>query len=726
MIRFSCNISLIVVLLCWSIIAQSQVVFYGLSENTALVSTQSELEQRNLIQQSRVVVIPSDSQSVCVNRPDVGTFDTLIMTSTVPTDLNIRIENNCVKITAHSNATVNSYDLAFNYIAVSGAQIEYRIKVDVVQPLTLPFFDDFAYDSKYPDPVRWVDNNVYVNNTMADMPPSIGVATFDGLNSNGTPYGGSFGRSDYLTSAYIDLSSIASTDPLYLSFYLQPKGKTYNHQLRDSMELEFKNASGQWEKISSYKGIDPSNPSSFVPPFDFYSIQVEPKYFYKGFQFRFVNYNYRLGVYSTWHLDYVKLVANQIPTKNQMDIAFTAPPNGLFKTYSSIPYRQLAGFETTELADKTKIRLFNHFLEIPEDISNTRLKIEELTTNTKIVEKELVNSVPQLNPPAGFNSFDNAFDPNEIAAKVASVPAGNLPLMFRTAYSYDQDQEVVYLEGNNKTSTLTEVGYTLAYDDGSAELNIAAEANNSVKSQIAVKYHLNVGDTLRAVQFHFPRLYDDVSHQLFNIKVWVGSLKEEPDYYYPLQRPIYADAIYDTLQGFTTYPLVNDLTQEPTPLYLPPGDFYIGWQQFSVSSTGQFIPVGFDRNYEGGEALTYYKSTGDWKPLTELTTSPLLKGIPMVRAKFQDSWLTSAKHTTQSNKITVFPNPVQTALYVGEAMNNKDFMTFRIFDITGTVVKSGIYHDSIDVSNMPEGVYVIVLSDKMGQMSMHSKFVKIR
>ena len=84
-------------------------------------------------------------------------------------------------------------------------------------------------------------------------------------------------------------------------------------------------------KISSYKGIDPSNPSSYVPPFDFYSIQVEPKYFYKGFQFRFVNYNYRLGVYSTWHLDYVKLVANQIPTKNQMDIAFTTPPNGLLK-----------------------------------------------------------------------------------------------------------------------------------------------------------------------------------------------------------------------------------------------------------------------------------------------------------------------------------------------------------------------------------------------------------
>jgi hypothetical protein len=54
----------------------------------------------------------------------------------------------------------------------------------------------------------------------------------------------------------------------------------------------------------------------------------------------------------------------------------------------------------------------------------------------------------------------------------------------------------------------------MAYDDGTAELNIAAEANNSTKSQIAVKFHLNEGDSLRAIQFHFPRLFDDVSKQL--------------------------------------------------------------------------------------------------------------------------------------------------------------------------------------------------------------------
>ena len=102
--------------------------------------------------------------------------------------------------------------------------------------------------------------------------------------------------------------------------------------------------------------------------------------------------------------------------------------------------------------------------------------------------------MPQLNPPAGFNSLIMPSIRNEIAAKVASVPQ----VICRTCSGQRivmEDQEVVYLEGNNKTSTLTEVGYTLAYDDGSAELNIAAEANNSVKSQIAVKYHLNVGDT---------------------------------------------------------------------------------------------------------------------------------------------------------------------------------------------------------------------------------------
>lgn len=213
---------------------------------------------------------------------------------------------------------------------------------------------------------------------------------------------------------------------------------------------------------------------------------------------------------------------------------------------------------------------------------------------------------------------------------------------------------------------------------------------------------------------------------MFNLKIWVGSLKEEPDYYYQLQRPVYADTYYDTLQGFTTYPLVNDLTQEPLPLYIPPGDFYIGWQQFSVSSTGQFIPVGFDRNYQGGEALTYYKSTGDWKPMTELTASPLLKGIPMIRAKFQDAWKTSSTTQSKATGFYVFPNPVSSVLNIGASEEMSDNATYHIIDITGKVVMAGDVIKPIDTGGLSEGIYFLLVRNKEGKNLGNARFVKVR
>lgn len=728
MIRFSLYVCFLFSFLSNANRSFAQVVFYGLTENPALIVHQDALEERNLISSKRVVLMAGDSQTVCIDRIDVGSFDTLIYTGTTfPDDINVVIEENCIKLNAATGAQTGSSDLVFEYKTFSGNSLLYTITVEITQPLQLPFFDDFAYNSKFPDPNRWIDRDVFINTTMAVDPPSVGVATFDGVNSNGTPYGGGFGRADYLTSTYLDLGNINANDRVYLSYYLQPKGNTFNHQLRDSIELEFKNAEGNWEKIVSYKGINPSNPSTYIPPFEQYFVSIDPKYQYTGFQFRFVNHNYRLGVYSTWHLDYVKLIVNQIPTLNQMDIAFMAPPNKILKKYSAIPYKQLAGFEENELATTTEILLFNHFLDIPEDIGNPRLIINEITTGTEIIDKQLVNSVPQLNPPPGINRFSNPFDPSEIADKVKSVPSGNLPLIFRTTYTFDQDQEVPFLEANNAVFTDSEVGYVMAYDDGSAELNIAAEANNSVKSQIAVKFHANVGDTLKAVQFHFPRLFDNVSNQLFNIKVWVGELKEEADYNYQLQRPIYTDAIYDTLQGFTTYPLVNDLTKEPAPLFIPEGDYYVGWQQFTVSSAGQFIPVGFDRNYAGGELLTYYKSTGDWKPLSELSTSPLLKGIPMVRAKFQDAWLTSgSKAIVKDKQIAFYPNPSNGSIWLDKQLTLPINSTYVIYNNIGSRVQTGKVEQQINIANLPASLYYIQVVNADGSLFGTSKIVLVR
>ena len=72
--------------------------------------------------------------------------------------------------------------------------------------LSLPFFDDFSAKtgSVYPNCSNWQDNHVFINDDMAYKPPSIGVATFEGLKWNGTPY--NIGASVSIGCRYLDFS----------------------------------------------------------------------------------------------------------------------------------------------------------------------------------------------------------------------------------------------------------------------------------------------------------------------------------------------------------------------------------------------------------------------------------------------------------------------------------------------------------------------------------------
>jgi hypothetical protein len=117
------------------------------------------------------------------------------------------------------------------------------------QRLSLPFVDDFSYDSPYPDTSLWLDRLVYINNTMSAEPPTRGVATFDGLNAWGRPYFPSqfaSGWADSLTSKPIDLSSYSAASQIYLSFYAQPQGLGFAPENTDSLILFFKNNGISW------------------------------------------------------------------------------------------------------------------------------------------------------------------------------------------------------------------------------------------------------------------------------------------------------------------------------------------------------------------------------------------------------------------------------------------------------------------------------------------------
>ncbi|MFM9003890.1 MAG: hypothetical protein ACKOSR_00015, partial [Flavobacteriales bacterium] len=97
--------------------------------------------------------------------------------------------------------------------------------------LPIPFFDDF---SRYTLPTsnpnipvewqQWSDNAAFINSTFPLNPMTIGVATLDGLASDGTPYSDTlyfptiteafldWGLADLLTSMPINLSGLTPDD----------------------------------------------------------------------------------------------------------------------------------------------------------------------------------------------------------------------------------------------------------------------------------------------------------------------------------------------------------------------------------------------------------------------------------------------------------------------------------------------------------------------------------
>ncbi len=181
--------------------------------------------------------------------------------------------------------------------------------------LDLPFFDDFSRESIYPSPEKWEDQDVFVNSSYGINPPSIGVATFDVLDSAGLIYlhanTDSF-VADHLTSRPIDLTSAGSE--VYLSFYYQPMGHGDYPQSKDSLILEFiAPTDTAWNQVWSMPGPD----TNLLQGFKQVLIHVDSlKYLDRGFRFRFLNmasittYEYIPGLRANsdhWNIDYIFL-----------------------------------------------------------------------------------------------------------------------------------------------------------------------------------------------------------------------------------------------------------------------------------------------------------------------------------------------------------------------------------------------------------------------------------
>ncbi len=586
--------------------------------------------------------------------------------------------------------------------------------------LSLPFFDDFSYAGPYPDKNYWLDKSAFVNNTLAKNPPSVGMATLDGLDAGGRPYVLS-GRADVLTSNYIDLS--APQGDVYLKFYLAPKGYGLLPNPQDSFLVQFRNQAGEWKTVTAVPGIDV--PVDSVPPFSFYAIPViSGQYLYRGFQFRFISFTSPGGVYDLWHVDYVWLGDQSGPDAIFEDLAFTATPPPLLKKYTAMPLRQFRDFVAEELnTAPMPSRFYNHF-DNTATITGSAIQVRELLTGLNFPGMEnVVDGLDANIPPA-----EHTFRQKELAASTwadyQAMLADNFDdeerIRIETSYQFTLGAQAAPFYRNDTVRSITRLENIYAYDDGTAEGYVAFSNPQEDNPLLAVRFRTHLEDTLHAVQFHFPHVNGNAESQLFNLKVWIGELEGAPAYEANFIRPKYADTYYDTLQGFSTYLLKDYITDELTPLYIPADtNFYIAFQQVSITNQG--VPIGMDFSRDRSSEY-FVKLSSSWDPFPSYLSGSLMVRAVMAGGEVPFSTAVKEEKQPASNAVQfeVYPNPAQSGGEVILLSPNTTLpgaVSYRLMDFagrnlaSGRLAKVGEGQYRLRLPLLPQGLYFIEVSN---------------
>jgi hypothetical protein len=554
---------------------------------------------------------------------------------------------------------------------------------NLLDTLQLPFVDDFSDSEVHPSPARWVDRDVFINADIAIHPPTLGVATFDGLNAQGKAYDNSspttYGQADFLSSHAIDLSSQTPADSIYLSFFLQPKGWGDAPEIRDSMVLQFFNSAAQWVSVFSRAG---SQLDTFRQVF---IGLTNPDWFHAGFRFRFTNYASLTGFVDLWHLDYVRLAASRTVNDTLLDdVAFRSRPTSLLNRYQEMPYHQFK-------ADSLSYRAASHgatAINLNQD-KNTGF-------NYRVLELQQSSTVFSSTPFSITFTGKTTFDFSSPVFPIPNLPQDSLTL----EVSYRLNAVPDLLMANDTVRRIHRFWNHYAYDDGIAE---ASYGLNVLAGQLAYKFDLAQADSLRGMLIYFVQNTENVANELFNLKVWnyigEGQLggNEQVLYEQTLLSPEYADS----LGTFYYYPFESAVAVSDS--------FYIGWQQ----GTNKILNLGLDRN-NNASSYMHVNTDGRW-------TQSIIAGAWMMRPVVGKaiSWPTAIRNDKPLVS-KIYPNPTREQLYIETA---GDF-SYEVMDMQGRLLDSGSGRDRIELqaTNWPAGLYLLRLHNTARQLA-HHKFI---
>jgi hypothetical protein len=563
--------------------------------------------------------------------------------------------------------------------------------------LTLPFFEDFIGYGVYPDPGKWVDKSVYVNNTMAVQPVSRGVATFDALNYRGGPYdsvnANALIYADSLTSQPIDLSGFTASSNIYLSFFYQPQGNGFAPEQQDSLMLFMKKGT-VWTKVWAVEGTTVHAFKQVILPVN------DAGYFTNEFQFRFVNKASININDDVWNVDYIRLAANRNANDTAInDVATTVEPSFILNDYTSMPYRQFAANMSNELASQHSFWARNSYGTAQSIVYGFTAR--ETTTNTPISSGGPTSATMPAYSDQQFQF--PMYSINFVAPDLYSR------VVIENKYYSVNVSSADYRENDTIVRQQVFDNY-LAYDDGTAEKSYFLHQFATLPAMTAIEFHLNQPDTLRGVAIYFGRQVPLASNKFFSVGVYKDIAVNGGTDNKIFQQDLLFASYADTVNHFWVYKF-------DSPVPMSPGTFFLGTIQ-PANSGSDSLYLGLDVNRVGGNHL-YVNYLNVWQPSVvggALMIRPLL-GQPVIGTSVKAA---GKKETEWS----VFPNPTKGVVHV-KLQDNASF-TAEVLDAQGRVVirSEGKTSQSLDLSPVTSGIYFVrVISG--GQVSAPKKIIKL-
>jgi hypothetical protein len=553
--------------------------------------------------------------------------------------------------------------------------------------LSLPFFEDFTSYGVYPDSSKWIDFNVYINNTMCVSPIARGVATFDDLDRRGLPYDSfsntTFRYADSLTSQPINLDPATNSpdDSIYLSFFYQPQGNGFFPLTQDSLMLFLRTRYGGFVKVWAVPGAS-------LQPFKQVMVPItDTLFFHDQFQFRFINIAAQYWADAVWNVDYVRLDKNRNLYDTLIaDIGFSSDPSFLLNDYTSMPYRQFKANAPGETAAQytDSIHNNNEGAALPIRYNFTAMALNTGTT---------------LQPPVPYTAV-LPFGIQQISypAYTATIPLASVGVYDKVIFENKSYIEATTGTGSAPNDTIVKdqvFDNYLAYDDGTAEKSYYLNLFPTLPGKVAIEHHLNRADTMRGMAIYFGRQIPFAGYKEFSIVIYSslmgvnGAAADNVLYQQDLFYPGYAD----TVNHFWIY-------RFDTPLPMPVGTFYAGTIQ-NADRGSDSLYFGLDVNRLGGNHA-YYNVLGGWSPSLisgAIMMRPLL-GQPITGTKVNEILV-------KKEKWQITPNPAKDVLRFGYESDKK--AAYYITDVEGRTMLSGVASggEAIDISWLASGMYFV-------------------